>query len=53
MPDTDRSSVTHYVDEDWGPLCKEGRKGDMMWGFHDERITCRSCLDLLNADSHD
>jgi hypothetical protein len=49
VSDTDRGSVTHYVDEDWGPLCKEGRKGDMMWAFCDEQITCPACLDLLNA----
>jgi hypothetical protein len=48
MPEEARGSVTHYVDEDWEPLCRFGREGDLMWAFRDELITCEACLRLLN-----
>lgn len=46
----ERGSVTHYVDEDWAPLCRGGRQFDMMWAFDDELITCPDCLAQLRPD---
>jgi hypothetical protein len=44
---------THFVDDDWGPLCGTATKGDFMWAFADHRITCAKCLGMLGQEVTD
>lgn len=44
------SFPTHYADDDdWGPICRGGKDGDLMSFFEDD-VTCPHCSNLLGDD---
>jgi hypothetical protein len=46
----ERAAVTHYVADDWGPLCRCAIEFDEMWAFIAERVTCPDCRRLLKGE---